>query len=277
MTPSPAVQLPRGLYAGAMSTTRIRPAIATLAASALVCSGVLAGCSISRSDQTTTPPASSSSEPTTTTSDEPTATDQPTSQATAEPTAAGSTIPDPTEAPSPTSAATPAGALLTAADLPQLNESSPWAEARTGVPGPMPFGLCQKFDLLSIGAMNVIQRTYTAGSDTAAEQVAEFPDAQNTVRATKVLEAWHRECAGRVEGTHVKVRPITGVAVPQGNGRWYLVSYERSGVGHFHSLGVVVSGNRMSLIRMDHEGQDHNYEPGQDPMELAVKAVAAKL
>ena len=28
---------------------------------------------------------------------------------------------------------------------------------------------------------------------------------------------------------------------------------------------------------MDHAGQDHNYEPGQDPMQLAVKAAAAKL
>ena len=33
----------------------------------------------------------------------------------------------------------------------------------------------------------------------------------------------------------------------------------------------------MTLIRMDHDGQDHNYPPGKDPMELAVKAAAAKL
>jgi hypothetical protein len=28
---------------------------------------------------------------------------------------------------------------------------------------------------------------------------------------------------------------------------------------------------------MDHDGQDHDYEPGQDPMELAVQAASAKM
>jgi hypothetical protein len=67
------------------------------------------------------------------------------------------------------------------------------------------------------------------------------------------------------------------VSVPSGKGWWYLVSYERRGTGHFHSLGMVLSGSRMTLIRMDHDGQDHNYEPGQDPVELAVQAVSARL
>ena len=39
----------------------------------------------------------------------------------------------------------------------------------------------------------------------------------------------------------------------------------------------MLSGNRLSLVRMDHAGQDHNYPPGQDPMQLAVKAAAGKL
>ena len=34
---------------------------------------------------------------------------------------------------------------------------------------------------------------------------------------------------------------------------------------------------RLSLLTMDHAGQDHNYPPGQDPMQLAVKAAAGKL
>jgi hypothetical protein len=28
---------------------------------------------------------------------------------------------------------------------------------------------------------------------------------------------------------------------------------------------------------MDHDGQDHIYDPGQDPMELAVQAASAKM
>lgn len=156
---------------------------------------------------------------------------------------------------------------------------------RTNRAGTSPFGLCQRFDLLSIGALRGLERTYAAGANTAGELVAEFPDAQNAVRASKVLEAWQRQCRGRVQGRNVRVRPINQVSVPRGSGWFYLVSYERqvpgqaSGrpVGHFHSLGLLLAGTRMVLIRMDHDGQDHDYAPGRDPMELAVKAVAAKL
>ncbi len=33
----------------------------------------------------------------------------------------------------------------------------------------------------------------------------------------------------------------------------------------------------MTLLRMDHDGQDHNYPPGKDPMELAVKGASARM
>jgi hypothetical protein len=169
--------------------------------------------------------------------------------------------------------------------MPQLNSTSPWTQGRTGPVGTRPFGLCQKFDLLSIGAVEAVQRTFSARGDTAGQQVAEFPDAQNAIRAGKVVEAWHRDCAARVRGTSVKVRPFNEVSVSAGRGSYYLVSYERQGQGRtqgrtqgrFHSLGLVVSGTRLSLLTMDHVGQDHIYEPGQDPMELAVKAAAARL
>ncbi len=82
-----------------------------------------------------------------------------------------------------------------------------------------------------------MERTFTHESDTAGQQVAEFADAQTAVRASKVLEAWHRDCAGRVRGQSVRVRPITDVAVAKGTGWNYLVSFERRGTGHFHSLG----------------------------------------
>jgi hypothetical protein len=140
-----------------------------------------------------------------------------------------------------------------------------------------PFGLCQKFDLLTIGATEAVERTFTHQTDTAGQQVAEFGDAQTAVRASKVLEAWQRDCAKRVRGENVRVQPISDVAVAKGTGWNYLVSFERGGTGHFHSLGVVRSGNRMALIRMDHDGQDHNYPPGKDPMELAVKAASARM
>jgi hypothetical protein len=161
--------------------------------------------------------------------------------------------------------------------MPRLNRSAAWTQGRSGVATARPFGLCQEFDLLSIGAMSVFERIFTFRSDSAGQQVAEFPDAQTAARAVKVLEAWHRRCADRVRGTSVSVRPITGVPVTNGTAWTYLVSSERGGQGHFHSLGVVRSGTLVSVIRFDHEGQDHNYGPGKEPAQLAVKAASAKL
>lgn len=162
--------------------------------------------------------------------------------------------------------------------MPQLNEISKWTEHGTKAAGTRPFGLCQKFDLITIGAESAVERTLSSKGATATQQVAVFPDSQNTVRASKVVEAWHRDCASRVTDKGVvKVRPISDVSLPRGKGWWYLVSYERNDLGHFQSLGMVLAGNRMTLIRMDHDGQDHNYHSGMDPMELAVKAAAAKL
>ena len=133
--------------------------------------------------------------------------------------------------------------------------------------------------VLSIGAMSVVERSFTSRTpgDTAGQQVAEFPDAQNTVRASKVLESWHHTCNGQVRGRNVKVGPITSAPVAKGKGWWYIVSWNRGGRGHFHSFGMVFNRNRMTLLKMDHGGQDHDYPPGQDPMELAVKAASAKM
>jgi hypothetical protein len=245
--------------------TRKRGAAVAVATLGLLLSGALAGCSVSKDDSDKKADPSAAPEPTPTPTNEP----SPTASATQTPTAEAS----------PTGAAEPAAALLGAADLPRLNASSPWSEKGTTVPAPTTFGACQQFDLLSIGAMNIIERSFTSGSagDTAGQQVAEFPDAQNTVRAGKVLEAWHDKCKGQIKGSNVKVGPITSVSVPKGKGWWYTVSWNKAGAGHFHELGVVLNRNRMTLLKMDHGGQDHNYDAGKDPMELAVKAASAKM
>lgn len=253
------------------------------ATSAVVCSGALSGCSVSRDDE---PKAAPTTESTTPTAEIASATPTPTASP-------SPSTPAPTPSPTPTAPATPTAptaptattsraatataALLSAAEFPQLNQSSTWTQRRSGAAGQKPFGLCQQFDLASIGATSAVERTFSSGRDSAGQQVAEFPDAKNALRASKVIEAWHRKCPGQVKGSSVKVRPIKDVAVPSGKAWTYLVSYERAGSGHFHSLGVVLSGTRLSLLRIDHEGQDHNYPPGKDPMNLAVKAEAARL
>ncbi|MCW2850284.1 MAG: hypothetical protein JWR90_4258 [Marmoricola sp.] len=253
-----------------MPSTRIRAALAALAVSAVISSGALAGCSVSRDDE----PNASASEPTRTPT--PTATEEPTAQPSATVTVTAS--PEPSTSPTTGGPApTPAAALLSAAELPQLNPTSRWTERRTGPAGQQPFGLCQKFDLLTIGAESVVERTFASGTSTAGQQVAVFPDAQNAVRASKVAEAWQRDCAKRVKRTGLEVDPISDVAVPRGKAWWYLASFQRGNDGHFHALGLVLSGPRLSLLRMDHDGQDHNYPAGQDPIQLAVKAVSARL
>jgi hypothetical protein len=251
-----------------MPTTRKRAATAAVATLGVLLSGAISGCSISKDEEPAKREPATAQEPTPTPTEEPSETPS----ATPSPTASASASAAP--------AGTPEASLLGATELPQLNETSRWTERRTTVPGPTSFGLCQQFDTLSAGAMSVVERSFTTGTsgkDTAGQQVAEFPDAQNTVRASKVLEAWHRECTRHARGRNVKVRAITDVPVANGKGWWYLVSYTRGGAGYFHSFGVVFSGNRMTLLKMDHEGQDHNYEPGQDPMELAVMAASTKM
>ena len=167
--------------------------------------------------------------------------------------------------------------------MPPLNDSSPWRQVRTGPVSSNPFGLCAKFDVLSIGAEQAVERRFTSPAVAlAAQEIATFPDAATTARAQKVLQSWHDTCSKRVPGHPVRVRPISSVPVSQGAGWWYLVSYSThpglgGGQGRFHSFGLVAVGTRLSLLTMDHPGQDHNYPPGQDPMQLAVKAAAGKL
>jgi hypothetical protein len=257
-----------------MPVTRKRGAAVTVATLGLLLVGALSGCSSSKGDDQKD--TSSAAQPSPTPTPTPTPSD--------EPSATPSTLATPT----PSASATPRppkDALLNASELPALNEAFVWKEGRTAQAGPNSFGLCQQFDTLSIGAVSAVERSFSSvGSsvDTAGQQVAQFPDAQNTVRADKVLEAWQRDCRRKVldqmsSVRNAKVGAITTVAVPRGKGWYYVVSYTRAGKGHFHEFGVTYDGNRMSLLKMDHAGQDHDYPPGQDPMELAVKAASAKM
>lgn len=232
--------------------------------------GLLAGCGVSSDDDQPSSSATASVTPSPTPSDSPT----PTVTVTATP----SPTPSPTAPASPS--LTPEEALLTASELPPINEAVRWKQGRTGPVSSAAFGLCAKFDVLSVGAEQAVERRFTAtqgAKATAGQQVVTFPDAATTARATKVLQSWQRTCAGRVPGTAVKVQPIASVPVAQGTGWWYLVSYVRGGEGHFHAFGVDVVGTRISLVAMDITGADHDYPPGQDPVQLAVKAAAKKL
>jgi hypothetical protein len=259
-----------------MSPTPTRTTVAALAVAGVVLGSALGGCSISRDDDPEPSRSATSSEPSTSPTEDATESTA-TPSAAASPTATESTTTSPSAEPAPSETSSPTAALLDAAQMPRLNRSAAWTVRRTGVAPARTFGLCQKFDLLSIGAMSAYERVFAFREDSAAQQVAEFPDVQNAARAVKVLEAWHRDCAKRVRGSAVNVRPRSDVPVTNGTAWTYLVSFERGDQGRFHSLGVVRSGSRLSVVRIDHGGQDHNYGPGKEPTELAVKAASAKL
>lgn len=230
----------------------------------------------------------------TSTSSSPSPTESPTS-ASAEPTL-DATPSSPTASPEdddePTATPAPAGTgptgpptsdLLAADELPPLDPGSPWTAAGTFPVGTDPFGVCQRFDALTLGAREGVERRFTApdapgaSEASAAQQVLDFPDAQNASRAAQVLATWHRDCQGRLPGASGRVRARTAVPVASGTAWWYLATWEQSGTGRVQTFGLALNDDRLTLLHMDHEGQDHDYAAGRDPLARGVAAAAAKL
>ena len=198
---------------------------------------------------------------------------------------------------SPTSPATPpsstppasptalplADRLLATAQVPALDAQRPWQDGDTGPATTDPFGVCAKADLTSIGATDVIARTWFPADDSddlAAEQVAEVPDARTAATAWTVLKAWHDRCSGTLDtAARFLVGPLTSAPVPAGSARWYLLSWTPSGeeTGRFETLGMVLDGTRIAVLRMDHSGRSHRYPQGKDPMVGMVVAAAGAL
>jgi hypothetical protein len=208
-----------------------------------------------------------------------------------------STAPEPSSTPTQTSSSsaepTPGAdtplldRLLPTGLVPGLNAKWAWQDGDTGEPTADPFGLCAQTapgaDLLSIGATQVVARTYFPpddSDDSAAEQIAEFPDASTANRAWAVLGSWHKRCGKTMSaGEDLKVRPFVPVSVQQGTARWYLLSWQPAGeeTGRFEAFGMALSGTRIAVLRMDNSGQDYNYASGREPMVGMVQAAAAWL
>jgi hypothetical protein len=201
-----------------------------------------------------------------------------------------SATPTPTPAPTTPAPSTPTtppqnpefAGFLSASAMPPLTQQQSWATGTTGPATDVPFGICGKFSMASIGASRVVERTFTSPGDattTAAQQVVTFPDAVNAHRASKVLDAWHDSCKPP-KMTVIKLGQQTDVPVTKGTGRWYLVSTSdgpESDSGTFHAFGVALSGKTMTLLTMQNDGMDYNYPAGQEPMAQAVKAASARL
>jgi hypothetical protein len=195
---------------------------------------------------------------------------------TAEPTLAPTT---PT--PSPTNQASLIDRLLPTGEVPGLNATWHWQDGVTRETSTDRFGLCPKADLLSIGATQVVERSYFPpddSDDNAAEQIAEFPDAKTAALAWTVLKSWHDKCGRTISADlGLTVRPLIAVPVGAGSARWYLLSWTPAGeeTGRFEAFGMVLNGTRIAVLRMDNSGQDYDYPVGHEPMVGMLRAAAA--
>ncbi|NUR08501.1 MAG: hypothetical protein HOQ22_06020 [Nocardioidaceae bacterium] len=260
-----------------MSTRR--PAL--LAVTALVAAAALAGCG-GGSDDDPAPAAQSAA------SESPSPESPSTSPSMPE---TSSEPPSPSPTPTPTVSTPPASAslsdrLLTAGEVPGLNEVAHWAAGVTRPQEPKPLvGTCERFPLTSIGATDVAYRSYQSpgpSPDSAEELVAEFPDTATTARAWKVLQSWHDQCAQQLRRYRTKdVGPLKAVSVAGGQGAWYLLVYgpadEDPNAGVFDAQGMARVGTRIAMVEMKSIGQDYDYPPGHEPMVTGVQAAAAKL
>ncbi len=260
-----------------MPARRSRPVLPVLALGlALGLAGALAGCSASRDDAASGSDASSSPRPTATTTV--TVTPLATPSTSASPTASPTASATPTTTPSAATTPTTPGPLLVPAELPRYAGSQAWTQERSGPASTAPFGLCQKTDLLSVGAESAAERGFSAGRNTAAEQVARFADARTALRTDKVLQSWRADCSDRVRASAVRVSPLRSVSVPSGAAWQYTVTYEVGGDVHAHTLGVVRRGSTLALVRLDLADQADDSAPiPADLVAPVLRTAAARL
>jgi hypothetical protein len=196
---------------------------------------------------------------------------------------------------SPTSRTSPApsglaGRLLPASAVAGLTDGYRWRDAGTGTGEPKRlFGTCQRFAMTSIGAERVAVRHYLPAraalrkaGDHAGELVAAFPDETTARRAFDVLRAWRGRCAERLPGHQSSgVGDLQDVPVTGGSGGWYLLTYGpvkgHPGARYLDAQGIAVVGSRIAVLSMVEVGEDHDYEPGHEPMVGTLRRAAGLL
>ena len=156
--------------------------------------------------------------------------------------------------------------LLAAEELPAL--AGTWT-ADDGGAGAQPdpaVGACQKTGLGTIGAVESVQRTYTADDARAVQVVARFADARSAWRAHEVLESWREDCAERLGTASADVGPLEEVAVPVGTGVSYRAAYRKHDAG----LGILRTGAYLTVVEITAD----KYPDGWEPARVAVRRIA---
>jgi len=214
------------------------------------------------------------------TGDDPSAPTESTTEAT-EPTEAASD--DPSDG---TSSSTPAdpgleSRLLTADEMPGVNDETTWTVDSTGPEDGTTLGECQRFDFVSLGATEAVARTFSSNQETVAagQVVAKFADAKSAWRAHQVLKKWRATCADQIEAGDVEVGDLRTLSVSAGQADAYLVRYGDTGAEAQHWAGTGISrrGPLLSLVHVELVGQDYNYPAGEEPAALGAMSALADL
>lgn len=201
-------------------------------------------------------------------------------------TGTGSPSPDddptsPDDSPSDTPTNTPttppdasAGALLTAAQMPKVNDSSyTWSETGTVDGEGSPAPVCAESDLASLGAFDSMRRDFDWGPDGTVygfDTLGVFESSEDAATAYGSYAGWIDGCTwGEVNGP-------TEVDVEEGQARWWWVGTQTSETsGEIEVLGLVQRGAAVSVVVWHEESMDFNYS--SDPMAAPLQAAADRL
>lgn len=154
--------------------------------------------------------------------------------------------------------------LLGAARLPSVGGRA-WTVATKPAAGTV--GGCQKTDLTTIGAVDTVNRTFTADDGVAATQVvARFADARSAWRAHRVLAAWRDDCEDRVDRS--EIGPLEPISVRTGTADGYRGSFRSRSAG----LGILRTGDYLTLVEIT--AGDERYPTSWDPARKAVRRIA---
>jgi hypothetical protein len=160
----------------------------------------------------------------------------------------------------------PAAHLLAAGKMPTVGAD--WAGVDTTSNDLQVLGPCHPVSLVDIGATSAVRRTWNADGSLprAVQVVARFADNKSAWRAHEVLDSWHADCAGQVDG---KVGDRRDVTVSTGVAETYRVAQGDRAT----DLGILRKGEYLSVVAL--VGSEARLPDDSSVARAAVKRIAA--
>jgi hypothetical protein len=193
--------------------------------------------------------------------------------------------PSPASSVPPSPAAAPligAGALLTAGEMPQWSGQLRWREVSTGAEVPEAFA-CQRATLGSLGATDVVERTFKGQGTDGAHLVAAFPTAQDATLAGRAVEGWLADCESPL---FVRTPTTAQLSAVTAGGRTLGHTWSYGGLlvggdeteGRFDFVGTAATDRFVTVLVFTTYGADANFldDPLLEPMQRAVARVTGR-